>query len=317
MKKNNWRNGVMGVITGDALGCPVQFMTREEIARRGPVEGMEGYGTYNQPPGTWTDDGSMTLALLCSIREKGCIDLSDIMDRFVAWDYEGEYTPFGFAFDQGGTCTSAIMLYNRDHDPYHCGGTHSRSNGNGSLMRILPACLYVCEKGLETDEAVKTVHEVSALTHAHLRSRIGCGLYYFCVKAVLDGDGTLAERLQKGLTEGFEYYKKGFANLAELAYYGRTRDIAAFAQVPAKAIRGSGYVVDSFEAAIWCLITTESFAECLLKAVNLGEDTDTVAAIAGGLAGLYYGYEAIPADWLAAIQRREWIEGLCENVMGA
>ncbi len=111
--KNIWLDGVMGVVVGDALGCPVQFMSREEIARRpkGPVTGMEGHGTYNKPEGTWTDDGSMTLALLDSIREKKDVDLDDIMSRFVAWYEKGAYTPFGEPFDMGNTCSRAIELY--------------------------------------------------------------------------------------------------------------------------------------------------------------------------------------------------------------
>lgn len=312
MKQNIWLDGVMGVIIGDALGCPVQFMDRDEIKERGLVTGMEGYGTYNMPPGTWTDDGSMTLAALDSIRELGTIDLEDIMTRFVDWYEDDEYTPFGEAFDMGNTCSQAIEDFERTHDVLTCGGTSERSNGNGSLMRIMPACLYTYRNIKDIGTAVKVVHDVSGLTHNHLRSRIGCGLYYFCVAGIIDGAGSLTERLQQGLNDGFAFYEKDIANRVEVSHYGRIRNLTEFADTPEDKIKSSGYVVDSLEAAIWSLINTDSFEAALLKAVNLGDDSDTVGAIAGGLAGLYYGYAGIPQIWLEAIQRREWIEEMCQ-----
>ena len=317
MDRNIWLDGIMGVIVGDALGDPVQFMSRDEILQRtrGPVTGMESGGAYNMPEGTWTDDGSMTLATLDSIRELGVIDPEDIMTRFVDWYEDGEYTPFGKAFDMGNTCSDAIERFEREHDPKTCGGTTEHSNGNGSLMRILPACLYAYAKSLPADAAVRTVHEVSGLTHDHLRSKIACGLYYFCACAVLDEEGSLTERLQKGLDKGFAYYEGDIRNRVELAYYGRLRDLPELAAAPESSIRSTGYVVDTIEASIWSLITTDSFRDCELKAVNLGDDADTVGAIAGGLAGLYYGYDAIPSEWLSVIKRREWIEEMCREVM--
>jgi ADP-ribosylglycohydrolase len=314
MKRNIWLDGMMGVIVGDALGCPVQFMAREKIAGRaaGPVKGMESGGVYHMPEGTWTDDSSLALATLDSIRKLGEVDPEDIMTSFVGWYEKGEYTPFGEAFDIGNTCSLAIEKFKREKDTMTCGGTSERSNGNGSLMRIMPACLYAYDRKLSTEAAVKTVHEVGGLTHNHLRAKIACGLYYFCVKAILDGQGSLKERLQKGLDEGFAYYEKDIAVRVELACYGRLRDLAEFASVPEVEIKSTGYVVDSLEAAVWSLVRTDSFRDCLLTAVNLGDDSDTVGAIAGGLAALYYGYDGIPGEWLAVIKRREWIEDLCK-----
>ena len=314
MERNIWLDGMMGVIVGDALGCPVQFMGRSEIARRaaGPVKGMESGGAYHMPEGTWTDDSSMALAALDSIRELGEVDLEDIMTRFVDWHEDGEYTPFGEPFDMGNTCSLAIEKFEREHDSMTCGGTSERSNGNGSLMRIMPACLYAYDRKLSIADAVKTVHEIGGLTHNHLRAKIACGLYYFCVRAILDRKGTLIEQLQKGLDEGVAYYEKDIAGRVELSYDGRLGNLEEFAAVPEDEIKSSGYVVDSIEAAVWSLIRTDSFKDCLLTAVNLGDDADTVGAIAGGLAALYYGYEGIPEEWLAVIQRRDWIEELCK-----
>ena len=308
---NTWKNGVMGVVVGDALGCPVQFKSRAQVALN-PIAGMRGYGTFNLPEGSWTDDSSMTLALLDSIREAKCVDCVDIMDRFLRWLDDGAYTPYGYAYDVGLITRDALERFRRSGDPDTCGSADVRSNGNGSLMRILPAALYCQANGLDGADAVAIIHRVGSLTHAHIRSNIACGLYFFMVQALLEGDGSLADRLQAGLDKGFAHYDAALCDRDDLECYDRLRSLAAFAQVPDTDIRSKGYVVDTLEAAVWSLITTDTFDAALIKAVNLGDDTDTVGAVAGGLAGLYYGYDAIPEDWLAPIKRREWIEGLCE-----
>lgn len=206
----------------------------------------------------------------------------------------------------------AIRKYKLDKRPTKCGGTEDWNNGNGSLMRIMPACLFAYAKKMNDDEAIQTVHQVSSLTHAHIRANIACGLYYFMTKAILDGTDSLHGRMQRGLTDGFAYYEQTLTDHAELKYYDRLRDLAQFALLPDYKIRSTGYVVDTLEAAVWSLITTSSFETALLKAVNLGDDTDTVGAVAGGLAGLFYGYQAIPAQWVNALQRKDWIAGLCD-----
>ena len=185
---NIWQDGIMGVIVGDALGLPIQFLSREEI-RKNPVTDMRGYGTFNMPAGTWSDDGSLTLATLESIFAMKEIDCEDIMENFADWLVDGKFTPFGYSFDQGSTCVKAITNYIRNNDTNSCGITGEWANGNGALMRIMPVCLYVYEEIQENkmseEEAVITVEKVSALTHNHLRSRMACGIYYFLVKEIL------------------------------------------------------------------------------------------------------------------------------------
>ena len=313
-KTNIWQNGIMGVVVGDALGCPVQFESRAEVAAH-PVTAMRGYGTFHLPEGSWTDDSSLTLALLESIRRKDGIDLDDIMENFMKWLYDGEFTPYGRSYDIGQGTRQAIDRYASRRDAKKCGGADEWNNGNGSLMRIMPACLYCSEmmsRGEFSDkDAIETIHAVGSLTHAHIRANIACGLYFFMVDAVLTGEGSLNDRLQAGLARGFAFYDSYLADKENLHCYDRLRDLAAFSAVPADRIRSTGYVVDALEAAVWSLVTTDLFDQALLKAVNLGDDTDTVGAIAGGLAGLYYGYAAIPEDWLNAIKRRDWMESLC------
>lgn len=325
MQQHIWRDGMMGLVVGDALGCPVQFLKRDAIKNRleGPVTGMEAGGVYNMPEGTWTDDSSMALATMASIIEKGTIDPTDIMTQFVKWETMGEYTPFGRAFDQGNTCMEAIYKFINDPDSNSWGTTGEYANGNGALMRILPICLYYYDRQKKVctseDEAIHGIHIVSGLTHNHLRSQMCCGLYYFGVKSIIDGmktdkKGSLISLLQDGIDKGFKYYGNDIRNLTEMAYLGRLFHLDEFKDVPEAEIKSTGYVIDTIEAVYWCLITTDSFKECLLKAVNLGGDTDTIAAIAGGLAGLYYGYEEIPSEWLSVIKKREWIEGMCEKI---
>ena len=312
---NIWLNGVMGVVVGDALGCPVQFESRKEVARH-PVTDMRGYGTFNLPDGSWTDDSSLTIALLESIRRIGKIDLDDIMENFMKWLYNGDFTPYGQSYDIGRGTMQAIERYSRNRNAKKCGGGEEWNNGNGSLMRILPACIYcnVMEtSGIYSDcDAIDVIHSVGGLTHAHIRSNIACGLYFFMVKQILIGEGPLQERMREGLTQGFAFYESRLADKENLHYYDRLRDLTAFKSLPAEKIKSTGYVVDALEAAVWSLITTDRFDQALLKAVNLGDDTDTVGAIAGGLAGLYYGYDTIPENWLSAIKRREWIEEMCQ-----
>lgn len=316
---NDWKSGMMGLIVGDALGVPVQFMEREEIRNRpeGLVTGMEAGGVYQMPKGTWSDDSSMALATLVSLQECNGINLDDIMKNFCDWELNGNFTPFGEAFDQGNTCTEAIYRYIETKDVKTCGKTGERANGNGALMRILPVCLYLYEKAKKVctsqDEAIYQVHAVASLTHNHLRSNMCCGFYYYMVKAILDGKengNTLLDLLQKGVDDATGFYGKDLRNLTEMARLYRFMHLSAFQETKEKDIASSGYVLDTIEAAVWCLITTTSYKDCMLKAVNLGDDTDTVAAIAGGLAGLYYGYENIPEEWLGHIKRREWIEDL-------
>ncbi len=126
--------------------------------------------------------------------------------------------------------------------------------------------------------------------------------------------GMVEDILQDAIDKGLKLYGKDIANLTELAHVGRLADIREFKDTPVEKIRSTGYVIDTLEAAVWCLLTTDSYKDCLLKAVNLGDDTDTVGAVAGGIAGLYYGYASIPEEWLQVIKRREWIEGLCNQV---
>ena len=305
---NIWKSGIWGVVIGDALGAPVEFVSRGELSKN-PVKGMLDDDSF--PAGTWTDDSSLTLATLSSIVVCKGISLSNIANNFMGWLNRGDFTPYGFTIGMGHVTRDAILHYEVSKNVYTCGLQRASDNGNGSLMRIMPAVLYCIQKKLPVDKAIAIIHDVSALTHAHSRSKIACGLYYFMALSVINESGPLLDRLQIGLDMGFAYYKTLLDVNAELDHFDRLRDLGTFKD--AEDIRTSGYVVDTIEAAVWGLITTASFDEALLKLVNMGGDTDTIAAVAGGLAGLYYGYDAIPGKWLDVIQRKAWIDSLIDD----
>lgn len=305
-------DGVIGLAIGDALGVPVEFKTRKEIARN-PVESMLGYGTHNQPLGVWSDDTSLTLALMDSIAQCKTINYKDIMDKFSAWLLYGEYTASGEVFDVGNATSRAIMNYGRGVTPIECGGVSEYENGNGSLMRILPLAYYLFKHNeFDINTQIKLIHNISSLTHRHNISLIGCGIYVLIAMELIKGDNSLNDCIKAGVAKAFEYYDKN--EFYEVGKYNRLRSLDEFARTTNDQISSSGYVVHTLEAALWCLLNTKSYKSCMLKAVNLGEDTDTVGAVVGGLAGIYYGVKDIPKEWLDVIVGREYIKGLCDDL---
>lgn len=299
---------IKGIIFGhaiaDALGVPVEFKSREYL-RKNPVTHMIGYGTYCQPKGTWSDDTSMTLCTLESITKNGDINLTDIMESFAKWRRFGYMTPSGDCFDIGNATCSAISNYLEGKSfPY--GNNSEYSNGNGSLMRIIPVTLFHAFKKQSPVKYREDIHNVSMLTHPHIRSVLACGIYDFVLYELIKNPSK--ESIKVGLDNAYSHYKC----IEEIKTYTRLLKYD-FDKLPENEIKSTGYVVDSLEAAIWCLMNTKSYEECVLKAVNLGEDTDTVGAIAGGLAGALYGYDAIPKEWLNTLIKKEMIEKMCED----
>lgn len=312
MEKNLYlmKSVMIGHAVGDALGVPVEFASREEL-ENAPVTDMEGYGTYPMPAGAWSDDTSMALAALDSLA-KGRADWDEIMQNFGRWLSEDAYTPTGECFDAGRTCVSAILNYFKNKMPYNkCGESDERSNGNGSLMRIHPFVLYASMTMLNGNSEdywswMGFIKQASSLTHAHDRSVMGCIIYGYILTFLM------REQSRESLIKGIEFAGKDLDYLPEFEHYKRIF-APDFDKLPTDEIKSSGYVVDTLEAALWCLLTTDNYKDCVLKAVNLGDDTDTVAAVAGGLAGALYGYDAIPEEWRNTLIKREYIEEMCER----
>ena len=298
---------MFGHAVGDALGVPVEFRSREYLEKH-PVKDMMGYGTHNVPAGTWSDDTSMSLCALSSLLN-GNVDYDDIMKNFVKWSYDGEFTTDGVVFDIGNTCSNAIDNYfYSGKSAKKCGLTNERSNGNGSLMRIHPFVLYAYYNGIKDDkEFVDMIASASSLTHAHRCSIDGCVIYAYVLRELLNNPE------KSSVYKGIDYakYVRPFGRHYDRLFDGKIDALSS------ADIKSSGYVVYSLEAAIWCLLTTNSYEECVLKAVNLGEDTDTVAAIAGSLAGVLYGVDAIPASWMGKLRKKEYIEEMCDKACAA
>jgi ADP-ribosyl-[dinitrogen reductase] hydrolase len=299
-------SGLMGVCIGDALGVPVEFTSRAE-RKKSPVTTMLGYGTWEQPPGTWSDDSSLTLCLADCLCEG--FSLSAIADSFWRWYKEGLWTARGEVFDIGNTTFLALANWQQGASPLKAGGTSEKSNGNGSLMRILPMAYFY--QSLSFPELIERVHQVSCITHAHLRSQMACGIYISIAIALLAGFEPQAAYLQ-GLSE-IESIYSGNEYVLEKPHFDRVFS-GELAQIPIEEINSGGYVVDTLEASLWCLLNTSSYAQAVLKAVNLGGDTDTTAAVTGGLAGIYYSVENLPQEWIDQIARKQDIIDLANRL---
>ncbi|MCA1801672.1 MAG: ADP-ribosylglycohydrolase family protein [Rhodothermaceae bacterium] len=298
---------LFGVAVGDALGVPVEFRSREEI-RRDPVTDLRGYGTYNLPPGTFSDDSSLTFCLAEALT--GGYDLHAIARNFVKWKEENYWTARGVMFDIGIATSQAISRLAAGVRPDTAGGTDETSNGNGSLMRIVPLLFYI--RGMPAERRFEITREVSSLTHGHIRSVIACFYYLEFARLLFDGAGLFEayRTLQETIPEFLESVP---VDPAETALFGRLLQ-GNIHELPEDAIQSTGYVLHTLEASVWCLLTTGSYRDAVLKAVNLGSDTDTTGAVTGGLAGLYYGLEHIPAEWMQQLARHDDIENLAERL---
>ena len=301
------RSVLFGVAVGDALGVPVEFKSRENI-RRHPVTGMTGYGTYNQPPGTFSDDSSLTFCLAEALTHD--FDLDRVGKNFIQWYKHNYWTARGVVFDIGMATRQAISRLAQGVQPVLAGGMDASSNGNGSLMRIAPLVFYLLDKPI--GERYEITRQVSSLTHAHIRSVIACFYYLEFARGLLAEKDKFEvyQSLQQDVTN---HLASLGINPAEVQLFDRLLR-QNIAEVGEAKISGSGYVLHSLEASIWCLLSSSSYKEAVLKAVNLGEDTDTTAAITGGLAGLLYGMEGIPAAWINELARQHDIDDLAERL---
>lgn len=296
------KDGISGFVVGDALGLPVEFESREKLSEN-PITGMKGNGTYNMPKGTFSDDTSMTLATINAIiKNNGKIEYYDIMLEFLKWLENSKYTQYNSTFDVGNTTLNALYLFKNHIAPLECGGGEIRDNGNGSLMRILPLA-FIEEIDFET------IENVSTLTHRHIISKIACNIYVEIAKSMLNNENlAIKDHVEAASLRIMEKY----GEFEELENYEPILNGTIYKK-PLDEIKSSGYVVDTLESVIYVLGNTNSYKEAVLKAVNLGNDTDTIAAICGGLAGIYYGFKEIPQEWLEKIKDMDKVINLCEK----
>lgn len=302
------KSGIFGVCIGDALGVPVEFKSREQL-KNSPVIKMMEFGTHHQPIGTWSDDSSLTLCLAEELT-KG-YDQERIAQSFVKWYKYGHWTPHGKVFDIGIATRQAIHKISKGYTTYLCGGTSERDNGNGSLMRILPLLFYI--KGFPIEKRFDVIREVSSITHAHIRSVISCFIYLEFSLEILKGKEKFEAYQVMQMTVKQFLNNNPICSQDEMDRFDRVLNNDIF-EYKEDSISSGGYVLHSLEASLWCFMKSESYPEAVLRAVNLGEDTDTTGAITGGIAGIYYGFENIPEEWVSELVRRGDIEKLCNKL---
>jgi ADP-ribosylglycohydrolase len=296
----------IGLAVGDALGVPVEFGDRKYL-KENPVQSMRAYGTWHQPAGTWSDDSSLTFCLAESLLRG--YDLNEIGQSFVRWMGEGYWGAHHKVFDIGNTTRIALTRIQKGEDPRYSGELEEDSNGNGSIMRIVPAALMFYDL---TDELLlERMREISGITHRHFRSVFSCFIFSKIISKLLTGSIKL-DSYVTAVKEINELINRSSFHRPETDLFARVLG-GDLQNLEEDQIRSSGYVLHTLEASLWCFLTTDSYTEAVLKAVNLGEDTDTTACVTGALAGLYYGMHKIPAEWIKALARKDDITNLGRN----
>jgi len=290
--ENRYKGCLLGLACGDAVGTAVEFKPRGSFP---PVTDMIGGGPFNLKPGEWTDDTSLALCLGESLLECNGFDPKDQMDRYIRWRDEGYMSSNGEFFDIGNTTATALFRFEASGEPFS-GSTHDRSAGNGSIMRLAPVPMFFSS---DMRAVVHYSEESSRTTHGAREAVDACRLFGKQIAMALNG-ATKEDILFKALDEVLfpDSLSDSILEIATGRYREKSED----------KIRGSGYVVHSLEAALWCFLKTENFKDAILKAVNLGDDADTTAAVCGQIAGAFYGVEDIPDSWLARLAKRDMIE---------
>ena len=291
------KSAIYGFVIGDAMGVPVEFEDREKLMES-PVTNMLGYGSYDVPKGVWSDDTSMTLATIDSIIVNKN-ELNDIADKFCEWINNAKYTATNEVFDIGTTTKYSLMRYwNNNIDATKCGGTGMSENGNGALMRMLPIALYCFYNKMEDNDIINIVRNTSSITHAHEISIIGCYMYVKYIIFILSNNNkTESYKLLQKID--YSIFNKDNINLYERIIKD---DISKYSL---DTIKSTGFVVDTIVSVLWVIFKTEIFNEAIIGSVNLGGDTDTIAAITGSIAGILYGYDSMNKKWIKDIKNKK------------
>ncbi len=295
---DRFRGCLVGLAVGDAVGTTVEFKPRGSFT---PVKDMVGGGPFSLPPGAWTDDTSMALCLATSLVAKHGFDALDQMQRYLRWREEGYLSSIGRCFDIGNATSAALSHFKHSGDPFS-GSDDPHSAGNGSIMRLAPVPMFFAG---DPQAAVAYAVESSRTTHAAQECLDACRLFAAILLEALAGTdkATVLFGPHAVLAEGAGFGPKLQA-IAEGAY--RNKD--------AEQIQGSGYVVNSLEAALWSFWRTDNFRDAILTAVNLGDDADTTAAVCGQVAGAFYGESGIPGHWRKRLVMVQEIRTLADQL---
>lgn len=302
---------------GDAVGVPYEFKPKGEMKLM-PCTDMVGYGVHGQPIGTWSDDSSMAFCMLESLITGW--DLRDMGDRYINWFRNGYWTPHGVVFDMGFTTQFAILKLEQGKLPPNCcGGMDLHSNGNGSVMRILPIVPYFIDNKIENSVyRYKMVSDLSCLTHGHQLSVMSCFILTEYGRLLYQNrDSKNKNHVKKAalLQMHNEITSiKGIIHF-DLDYFSKFDLVLDpdLNKIDENQINGTGFCIDTVTAAIWCILTTDNYKDAVLKSVNLGDDTDTTACVTGGLAGILYGVGDIPTEWLDNLVKKDEIIDLANR----
>ncbi len=297
--------GLLGVLIGDAIGVPYEFHGPSELPPREQLEPTPPPGFARAhpgvPPGTWSDDGAQALCLLASLLDCSELELGDVSRRMVRWLHEGYLAVDGRVFDVGIQTRAALNALAAGADPQRAGPADEYDNGNGSLMRVLPLALW---HGGSDEALVRDAMRSSLPTHGHLRSQLCCAVYCLWARRMLDG-----LELEPAWDEAAAAIERVAAGLD-----GGARELAAIDLRREPGGRGSGYVVDCLHSARLAL-REGSFEGVVKAAIAIGHDTDTTAAVAGGIAGIQFGVDGIPPRWRAALRGRELLDPLLAGLL--
>ena len=292
------KDALYGFVIGDAMGVPLEFASREKLAQH-PITKMIGGGSHNLPKGIWSDYTSMTLATMDSISTTHIIDCDDVANRFCDWINYAKYTSNNMVFGVGKITRSALIRYwNQKKDATKCGGTSYLENGNGSLMRMLPIAFYCYNHHLNSKEIYSIIKDVSNITHPHEISILGCYIYVCYILLLLSGKNKL-DSYQLLSQQDYAMFSSN-----SLEHYKRILS-AELLSLSVDEISSSGYVVSTLEAALWVILHTDNFEQAIIGSINLGDDTDTVGAITGSMAGILYGYSSIPQKWIDNLEGKD------------
>ena len=306
-KKLIVKSSVLGFAVGDAFGVPVEFLSRNEI-RKLKINKMLGNGSHNVPAGSWSDDTSMIVATMDSIiRSNGEIDYEDIMKCFCDWLANAKYTSLDFTFGVGNIIFRSLIKFSKGIPALECGEKEFMDNGNGSLMRILPISLYCILNNLSEEETIEIVNNASKITHAHDISKMSCYIFTEFLRKIIETNDK-KNAFQHILKLNYDKYYSEEA----IGAYKQLLDVN-FPSIDDVQIKESGYVVDTLESVIYSILNTETYVDAVTMAVNLGYDTDTVAGITGAIAGVIYGYDKIPKEWLTILKKRSYLEKISEK----
>lgn len=306
-KNDKMRGAFVGLAVGDALGAPVQFLERGTFPR---VTGMRGGAFGTLPAGTYTDDTAMALCLAESLYRLRRCDADDQMERYADWILYGHMSSIDQAFDIGQCTMTAIYAYLRarkagTHEPgrrYGC--TYDQSAGNGSIMRLAPVPIVTL--ALDFTTAMHWAATSSRVTHAHPEAVDGARFLTALVRSALIVDGGERPDADRRWVIDSQGYVTNF--LATDKIKGLVDELGKLEAAKVRTVPDSTYVYDTLKAAVWAFVNTTSFEECLLTAVNLGGDADSIGAVAGQIAGAFYGYSAIPGKWIDVLARRTLVE---------